>query len=125
MGIARGAERIGLASRAVKASKTHLDELPLPAVVHWEGNHWVVLYAVEDGHVRLADPARGRVRVAREEFDEKWTRLRGAARVHARARGAAGRAHRLPLARAASSARTGAASRSPSRSRSSPPGSSS
>ena len=73
MGIARGAERVGLASRAVKASKTHLDELPLPAVVHWEGNHWVVLYAVEDGHVRVADPARGRVRVAREEFDEKWS----------------------------------------------------
>jgi HlyB family type I secretion system ABC transporter len=73
MGIARGAERVGLASRAVKASKTHLDELPLPAVVHWEGNHWVVLYAVEDGHVRIADPARGRVRLAREEFDEKWS----------------------------------------------------
>jgi ATP-binding cassette subfamily B protein len=73
MGITRGAERIGLAARAVKASKSHLDQLPLPAVVHWEGNHWVVLYAVEDGHVRLSDPARGRVRVARGEFDEKWS----------------------------------------------------
>jgi ATP-binding cassette subfamily B protein len=73
MGIARGAERVGLASRTVKASKTHLEELPLPAVVHWEGNHWVVLFAVEDDHVRIADPSRGRRRVPREEFEEKWS----------------------------------------------------
>ena len=33
--------------------------MPLPAVVHWEGNHWVVLYEVDADHVRISDPARG------------------------------------------------------------------
>jgi ATP-binding cassette subfamily B protein len=72
-GIATGAEQIGLRARSVKASKTRLDELPLPAICHFEGNHWVVLYRVEDRHVRLADPARGLVRMDRDEFLEKWS----------------------------------------------------
>jgi HlyB family type I secretion system ABC transporter len=72
-GIARGAEQMGLRVRSVKASKTRLAELPLPAICHFEGNHWVVLYRVEDRHVRLADPARGLVRMDRAEFEEKWS----------------------------------------------------
>jgi ATP-binding cassette subfamily B protein len=72
-GIAQGAEQLGLASRAVKASKSRLDELPVPAVVHWGGNHWIVLYDVQDGRVRVADPAIGLRRLKREEFEDKWT----------------------------------------------------
>jgi len=72
-GIASGAEQLGLRVRSVKASKTRLDQLPLPAVCHFEGNHWVVLYRVDDGRVRLADPARGLVRMSRDEFLDKWS----------------------------------------------------
>jgi ATP-binding cassette subfamily B protein len=72
-GITRGAEEIGLTARSVRASKSRLDELQLPAVVHWEGNHWVVVYRVEEGHVRVADPARGLRRVPREEFLGRWS----------------------------------------------------
>jgi HlyB family type I secretion system ABC transporter len=72
-GIASGAEQVGLRVRSVKASKTRLDELPLPAVCHFEGNHWVVLYRVDERHVRLADPARGLVKMDRAEFEEKWS----------------------------------------------------
>jgi ABC-type bacteriocin/lantibiotic exporter with double-glycine peptidase domain/CRP-like cAMP-binding protein len=72
-GIASGAEQVGLRVRSVKASKTRLDELPLPAVCHFDGNHWVVLYRVEDKLVRLADPARGLVKMDRAEFEEKWS----------------------------------------------------
>src|SRR5207253_1736831 len=43
-GITRGAEELGLEARSVRASKSRLDKLPLPAIVHWQGNHWVVLY---------------------------------------------------------------------------------
>ena len=72
-GIARGAESLGLAARTVKASKSNLDTLPLPAIVHWEGNHWMVLYDTGDARVRVADPARGLRRLRREEFEEKWS----------------------------------------------------
>ena len=72
-GITRGAEELGLAARSVRASKSRLDELPLPAVAHWEGNHWVVVYRVDEKHVRVADPARGLRRIPREEFLERWS----------------------------------------------------
>ncbi|MEK6274970.1 MAG: peptidase domain-containing ABC transporter [Actinomycetota bacterium] len=72
-GIASGAEQLGLRVRSVKASKTRIAELPLPAVCHFEGNHWIVLYRVDDKHVRLADPGRGLVKMDRKEFEEKWS----------------------------------------------------
>ena len=73
LGIARGAEELGLRARTVRASKSNLDGLPLPAIVHWEGNHWVVLYDVDARHVRIGDPATGVQRVDRDEFLEKWS----------------------------------------------------
>ncbi len=71
--IAAGAESLGLRVRSVKASKSRLDELPLPAVCHFEGNHWVVLFDTDDRRVRLADPSRGVVRMKRSEFEKKWS----------------------------------------------------
>ena len=72
-GLTRGADALGLVARSVRASKSRLDELPLPAIVHWEGNHWVVVYDVTERHVRVSDPARGRRRLPRAEFLEKWS----------------------------------------------------
>jgi HlyB family type I secretion system ABC transporter len=71
--LCRGAEDLGLAARSVKASARHLSQMPLPAIVHWEGNHWVVLYDVDATHVRVADPGLGLRRLPRSEFERKWT----------------------------------------------------
>ncbi len=72
-GIQRGGEDAGLEVRALKASKDRLDTLPLPCILHWEGNHWLVLYAVDGHHVRVADPARGLRRLPRSEVDAHWS----------------------------------------------------
>jgi ABC-type bacteriocin/lantibiotic exporter with double-glycine peptidase domain/CRP-like cAMP-binding protein len=72
-GIAHGGESVGLEARTVKASRDSLDSLPLPAVVHWDAGHWVVLYDVSEGRVRVADPARGHRRMTREEFERGWS----------------------------------------------------
>ena len=72
-GLVRGARQLGLASRGIRASRRNLDEMPLPAIVHWEGNHWTVLYDVHHRRVRLADPASGLRRLSRNEFDDKWS----------------------------------------------------
>jgi HlyB family type I secretion system ABC transporter len=64
---------LGLAARAVRAPKDQLDQMPLPAIVHWEGNHWVVLVDVGERAVRIADPALGPRRVERGEFERRWT----------------------------------------------------
>ena len=47
--------------------------MPLPAIVHWEGNHWIVLYDVQQDFVRVADPAMGLRKIPRREFEAKWT----------------------------------------------------
>jgi HlyB family type I secretion system ABC transporter len=71
--ICSAAGRLGLAAQAVKASHRNLDRMPLPAIVHWEGNHWMVLFDVQADYVRVADPGMGVRKIGRLEFDEKWS----------------------------------------------------
>jgi ATP-binding cassette subfamily B protein len=71
--ISRAATELGLAARALKISVRNLPVTPLPAIVHWEGNHWIVLYDVDEQFVRVADPARGLRKLPRREFEAKWT----------------------------------------------------
>jgi HlyB family type I secretion system ABC transporter len=72
-GITRGAGELGLVARSIRASKSRLDELPLPAVVHWQGDHWVVLYRVGKKKVRIADPESSLRTLPRDEFLKNWT----------------------------------------------------
>ena len=71
--ICHAATELGLAARSVKASARNLPVMPLPAIVHWEGNHWMVLFDVGKTHVRVADPATGLRRIPPGEFREKWS----------------------------------------------------
>ncbi|MEY2439529.1 MAG: ATP-binding cassette, subfamily bacterial [Verrucomicrobiota bacterium] len=71
--ICRAASELGLAARALKISLRNLPMMPLPAIVHWEGNHWIVLYDVDQQFVRVADPALGLQKIPRREFESKWT----------------------------------------------------
>src|SRR6202040_1955748 len=71
--LCRAANELGLAARALKVSLRNLSAMPLPAIVHWEGNHWIVLYHVDEQFVRVADPALGLRRMPRREFEAKWT----------------------------------------------------
>src|SRR5437763_3433355 len=71
--LVRAASELGLAARALKVSVRNLPMMPVPAIVHWEGNHWIVLYDVDAEFVRVADPALGLRKVPRREFEAKWT----------------------------------------------------
>ncbi len=71
--ICSAANELGLAARALKVSPSHLDQMPLPAICHWEGNHWVVVYHVDAKDVWVADPGRSRRKIARAEFLKQWS----------------------------------------------------
>jgi HlyB family type I secretion system ABC transporter len=71
--LVRAATELGLAARALKVSLRNLPDMPLPAIVHWEGNHWIVLYDVDQEFVRVADPAMGLRKIPRREFEANWT----------------------------------------------------
>lgn len=75
LGLKRGAEALGLNARSVRASPNIVDNLqsaPLPAIIHWKGHHWVVLYGQRRDKYILADPAVGIRYVSRDELIESW-----------------------------------------------------
>src|SRR5262249_1933889 len=55
--LAEGAEALGFRARGLRADYEHLKKLEMPAVVHWENFHYVVLYEVCPDRVVIADPA--------------------------------------------------------------------
>ncbi len=69
----RAATELGLAARALKVSLRNLPAMPLPAIIHWEGNHWMVLFDVNEKFVRVADPALGIRKIPRKEFEMNWS----------------------------------------------------
>ena len=72
-GLARGGEDLGFATRALKVSRRNIEKMPLPAILHWGGNHWVVLIDVDAEWAKIADPALGIRRIPRAEMEEAWS----------------------------------------------------
>ncbi|MEM6684665.1 MAG: cysteine peptidase family C39 domain-containing protein [Bacteroidota bacterium] len=71
--IADAASMIGLHNIAVKIDyQTLLDEVPYPAMLHWDGHHFLVVYKMDKDSVWLADPAKGYVTYSKEEFTPHW-----------------------------------------------------
>lgn len=69
----RGAAEYGLSARAVRARLDQLDRVRLPAILHWDFNHFVVLEAVHKGVCTIVDPARGRLDLTFAEVSERFT----------------------------------------------------
>jgi ABC-type bacteriocin/lantibiotic exporter with double-glycine peptidase domain len=76
LGLNRGAETLGFNTRQVKATPEFLDQLnkaPLPAIIHWKGYHWVVLYGQKGKKYIIADPGTGIRYLTRKELNEGWS----------------------------------------------------
>jgi ATP-binding cassette subfamily B protein len=65
-------EHIGIRTKALKISYEKLQQLPLPCVVHWENNHFVVVYKISKTRVWISDPARGLISYNSQEFKKGW-----------------------------------------------------
>ena len=69
--LGEGAEKLGLRSFAARVSLTQLSEtVPLPCIVYWEENHYVVVYKVSKKHVWIGDPAEGLRKLSIQKFSE-------------------------------------------------------
>jgi len=76
LGLKRGAETLGFTARPVKTSPevlNRMNEAPLPAIIHWHGNHWVVLYGKKGKKCLVADPAVGIRYLSKQEIAEGWS----------------------------------------------------
>ncbi|MDJ0677662.1 MAG: peptidase domain-containing ABC transporter [Calothrix sp. MO_167.B42] len=72
-GISAAAESIGFSTRPVKASLEQFAQQKLPAIVHWQGKHFIVVYEVTPKQVIIADPAIGQRSLSPREFQASWT----------------------------------------------------
>jgi ATP-binding cassette subfamily B protein RaxB len=67
------ASRMGMAARPVKVELEDLHKLALPAVLHWDFNHFVVLVRMRGGRAVIHDPARGLRHLEQNELSAHFT----------------------------------------------------
>ena len=72
-GLIIAAESIGFSTRPIKVTLDQLIEQPLPAIIHWEGKHYVVVYEITRQGIVVVDPAIGQITLSPAEFQDKWT----------------------------------------------------
>ena len=90
LGLSEAAESIGFKTLGVRTSFRTFIKAPLPCIVHWKQNHFIVVYDIKinkkdkqlqvegrpintiRGYVKVADPARGLIKYSIEEFLTSW-----------------------------------------------------
>lgn len=67
-------EAVRMKGTAVRIGMEDFWRMPLPAILFWNNNHFVVAYRSdrEKGKVWIADPSEGRVKLTEEEFRNGW-----------------------------------------------------
>jgi len=72
MGISDAAELVGFRSLGIKMAYKKLKNAPLPCILHWNNNHYVVLYKIKKDKVYISDPAHGLITYNKQEFIKHW-----------------------------------------------------
>lgn len=82
LGIGDAAEKLGFRTVGVKLIWEQLQvQAPLPCIVHWNQNHFVVVYKIKKKngkwHVYVSDPAAGLLKYTEEQFLKSWLEIHG------------------------------------------------
>ena len=72
LGISNASEQLGFHTISGRVSIKELKKAPLPCILHWNQNHFVVLYKVKRNRYYVADPAKGKIKYTAEEFAHHW-----------------------------------------------------
>lgn len=66
--------KAGMDAVGVSVTTERLCELPMPSILHWDQSHFVVLYRTsrQGRWFHVADPAKGKTKYTREEFENHW-----------------------------------------------------
>lgn len=70
--ISEAAEKIGFRTLSVKICLGDLMEAPLPLILHWNKNHFVVLYKIKNGKFYISDPGHDLIVYNKQEFLRGW-----------------------------------------------------
>lgn len=73
LGINEAANTLGLHTTSARVTTAVLSDVPLPCILHWNQNHFVVLYKVKNGKkFYIADPGKGLITYRLDEFKQHW-----------------------------------------------------
>ncbi|WP_316820457.1 peptidase domain-containing ABC transporter [Pedobacter gandavensis] len=72
LGISEAAEKLGFRTYGVRLTLDQLNEAELPCILHWNQNHFVVLYKIKKGKYFVSDPASGLITYDEKEFTKNW-----------------------------------------------------
>ena len=74
LGLKESALHLGFECSAFKAPLAILGKMQLPCLLHWNQNHYVVLYGIDRKFkkFRIADPGKGLISYSRKEFENHW-----------------------------------------------------
>lgn len=70
IGVAR---KYGLLPRPLRVELDHLRHIKLPCILHWDFNHFVVLYEITRSHAKIHDPAIGPRKIVLSELSNHFT----------------------------------------------------
>ncbi|MCO5259475.1 MAG: peptidase domain-containing ABC transporter [Crocinitomicaceae bacterium] len=71
--VSDAAEKIGFRTLGVKVDFNKFkEEAPLPCIVHWKSNHFVVVYQIKNSIVYVADPGHGLLKYSIHDFIDNW-----------------------------------------------------
>lgn len=66
------AEKIGFRTLGVKLSARTLKQATLPCILHWNSDHFVVLYQIKKNQYYISDPGYGLIQYTEKEFLDRW-----------------------------------------------------
>jgi ATP-binding cassette subfamily B protein len=72
LGLSEAVENMGFHSLGVKLSFNNFLEATLPCIIHWNKNHYVVVYKIKKGIIYISDPAHGLITYTKDEFIKHW-----------------------------------------------------
>lgn len=72
LGISEAAEKSGFRTYGVRLNLDQLKEIELPCILHWNQNHFVVLYRITNKKYYLSDPGAGLISYDEKEFAANW-----------------------------------------------------
>lgn len=72
--LTKAAHKLGFISEAAKLVFTDLFDVKLPCILHWNQNHYVVLYKIKNYRFYIMDPAIGHLKINKEGFIGHWCR---------------------------------------------------
>lgn len=72
LGLSEAAEKLGFRSLGVKISLEKLEVAPLPCILHWNKNHYVVMYKIKKEVFYISDPAYGLLKYTQIDFIKNW-----------------------------------------------------